>query len=204
MSFLSIIRRPKVKVLDLEPRPEYQGDGAIKGQQVALWRPPVMLDHAGNTMPGVSKDLIANYLASTVSAMAKADLGPVTVTWKEQESRFATTTFTIHAWGQAVDVLHPIATISQELANALEHYRGGLASKVKELHKGHQTFEEANASIRQAIRRVERLRDDNRPHFNDAEFLFIQANMQQALTLSALIPVSDHAPEDVFKEAVTV
>ena len=204
MSMLQLFKRNKVQVFDLEPLPEYQGDGAVKGRQVALWRPPVMLDTSGQTMAGVSKDLVAHYLVATTSALAKADLGPVTVEWKGQEGRFATTTLTIHAWGQAVDLLHPVATISQKLANALEHYRSGMATKVRELHKGHQNFDEANAAIRRAVRQVEKLRDDETPHFNDAEFLFIQANLSKASVMSALIPVSEQAPEDVFKNAVRV
>lgn len=145
MGVLAIFK-PKVKVFDLEPLPEYAGDGAIKGRQVALWRPPVMLDQAGRTMPGISKRLIAHYLVATTSALARQDLGPVTVEWGEQQGRFATTELTIHAWGQAIMIMHPIATISQDLANALEHYRAGMAHKVRELHKGHQDLAEANAA----------------------------------------------------------
>lgn len=203
MGMLALFR-PKVRVFDLEPLPEYAGDGAVKGRQVALWRPPVMLDTSGHTMPGVSKELIANYLVATTSALAKADLGPVTVEWKAQEGRFATTTLTIHAWGQSVDVLHPISLISQDLANALEHYQAGMAHKVRELHKGHQTLDEANAAIRRAIRQVEKLRDDDVIHFSDAEYLFIQGNLSKSLVMSALVPVSDQEPEDVFKDFVVI
>jgi hypothetical protein len=203
MNVLAIFK-PKVKVYDLEPLPEYRGDGAIKGRQVALWRPPVMLDQAGRTMPGISKELIAHYLVATTSALARQDLGPVSVEWGEQQGRFATTELTIHAWGQAITVMHPIATISQDLANALEHYRAGMAHKVRELHKGHQRLDEANAAIRRSMRQVEKLRDDDLVHFSDAEYLFLQANLSKALTLSALIPVSDQAPEPVFDGLVII
>lgn len=203
MNVLAIFK-PKVKVFDLEPLPEYAGDGAVKGRQVALWRPPVMLDPAGRTMPGVSKDLIAHYLVATTSALARQDLGPVTVEWQGQEGRFATTTLTIHAWGQSVDIMHPISLISQDLANALEHYRAGMAHKVRELHKGHQSLDEANAAIRRAIRQVDKLRDDDIVHFSDAEYLFVQANLSKSLTMSALVPVSDQEPEDVFKDFVVI
>jgi hypothetical protein len=203
MGVLSLFR-PKVEVYDLEPLPEYTGDGAVKGRQVALWRPPVMLDQAGRTMPGVSKELIAQYLVATTSALARQDLGPVTVEWGEQQGRFATTELTIHAWGQAITIMHPIATISQDMANALEHYRAGMAHKVRELHKGHQDMSDANASIRRAMRQVEKLRDDNIVHFSDAEYLFVQANLSQSLTMSALVPVSDQEPEDVFKDFVVI
>jgi hypothetical protein len=203
MSVLDLITRP-IKVYDLEPLPEYQGDGAVRGREVALWRPPVMLDPTGRTMPGVSKELIAHYLVATTSALARSNLGPVTVEWKGQEGRFASTTLMIHAWGQAVDILHPVAVISQDLANALEHYRAGMANKVRELHRGHQSFDEANRQIRRAMREIEKLRDDRAPHFNDAEFLFIQANLSQALVLSALFPVADRPPEQTIGSSVTV
>jgi hypothetical protein len=204
MSLLTVFKPKKFELLEVVERPQYQGHGAIKGKQVALWRPPVMLDPAGRTMPGVSKELVAQYLVATTSALTKADLGPVSVEWKEQEGRFATTTLTIHAWGQAVDVLHPVATISQGLANALEHYRAGLTLKVRELHKGHQAYAEANAFIQRAMRQIEKLRDDTIPHFNDAEYLFLQANFNKAMVMSALIPVSAHEPEDVFSGEVTL
>jgi hypothetical protein len=204
MANLLALFKPKVKVYDLEPLPEFRGDGAVKGRQVALWRPPVMLDTDGRTMSGVSKELIANYLVATTSALAKADLGPVTVEWKAQEGRFATTTLTIHAWGQSVDIMHPVSIVSQDLANAMEHYRAGMALKCRELHKGHQRLDEANAAIRRAMRHVERLRDDDVPHFNDAEFLFIQGNLSKSLVMSALVPVSNQEPEDVFKEFVMI
>jgi hypothetical protein len=203
MNVFDLITRP-VRVYDLEPLPEYRGDGAVRGREMALWRPPVMLDTKGRTMPGVSKDLIAQYLVATTSALARSNLGPITVEWKSQEGRFATTTLTIHAWGQAIDILHPVAIISQELANALEHYRAGMANKVRELHRGHQTFDEANGQIRRALREVEKLRDDRSPHFNDAEFLFIQASLSQALVLSALVPVADRPPEQTIGSSVTV
>lgn len=203
MNVFDLITRP-IKVYDLEPLPEYRGDGAVRGREVALWRPPVMLDTRGRTMPGVSKELIAHYLVATTNALARSNLGVVTIEWKGQEGRFAATTLTIHAWGQAIDILHPVAVISQELANALEFYRAGMANKVRELHRGHQTFDEANGQIRRALREVEKLRDDLSPHFNDAEFLFIQASLSQALVLSALVPVADRPPEQTIGSSVTV
>jgi hypothetical protein len=204
MANLLALFKPKVKVYDLEPLPEYKGDGAIKGRQVALWRPPVMLDQAGRTMPGVSKELIAHYLVATTSALARQDLGPVSVEWGEQQGRFATTELTIHAWSQTITIMHPVAAISQDLANALEHYRAGMAYKVRELHKGHQQFDEANAAIQRAIRKIEKLRDDDIVHFSDAEFLFIKANLWKSLLMSALVPVSDQEPEPVFDGLVVI
>lgn len=192
-----------VQVYDIPPGGQ-SGAGAIRGREVALWRPPVMLDAAGRTLPGIRKELVAQYLVSTVASLAKADLGPVTVDWKDQEGRFILTTLTIHAWGQSMDVLHPIAVISQPLANALEHYQAGIVAKVRELHKGHQRFDEANAMLRRASKEMEKLRDGDAPHFNDAEYLFAQAAVFQAIVLSALIPVSDGEAEQALGTRVSV
>jgi hypothetical protein len=202
-SLLTLFKR-KPRVFALEPLPEYRGDGAVRGREVAIWRPPVLLDVNGRSMAGVSKALVADYLVATTSALAQSDLGPVTVTWKEQEGRFATVMMDIHAWGQSVTIMHPISLISQELADAMQHYTAGMANKVRQLHKGHQNLDEANRQIRQCMRRVERLRDDDRPHFNDAEYLFVMAQLNRALTLTALIPVSETPAEDVFNATTQI
>ena len=178
--------------------------GAVKGREVAIWRPPVLLDPQGHTMPGVSKQLIARYLVSTTSALADADLGPVTVEWKEQEGRFVKTQFTIQAWGQQVQVVHPVAPVSQRLANALELYVAGMALKVRELHKGHQRFDRANEMLVRASRGLERLRDDEVPHFADSEYLFLQTEVLRAQVMSALIPVGQAAAEEVVGTATMV
>jgi hypothetical protein len=199
-----IVGRRGVTVYDVEPTPNLVGDGAVKGREVCLWRPPAMMDTQGRTMPGVSKELIAHYLVSAVSAMTETDLGPVTVEWAAQEGRFVTTKLTIHAWGQSVEILHPVAVVSQKLANAMELYQSGIVAKVRELHKRHQNFDQVNRMIRRAMRDIEKLRDDRVPHFNDAEYLFIHANMGKGVVLSALIPVADHAAEQALGGAVSV
>ena len=163
-----------------------------------------MLDAAGRTLPGVSKDLIAHYLVHTTSALARNNLGPVTVEWKSQQDRFAVVTLTIQAWGSELDLIHPIAVISQEVQNALEHYYAGMTLKVRELHKGHQSYDQANVMIGRAMREVEKLRDGARPHFNDAEYLYIVGNLSKALTLSALIPVAEGGKEQAIKTSVTI
>jgi hypothetical protein len=198
--------RTQVVVYDLPPDgPDaQQGAAAVKGNQVAIWRPPVLLDPKGRTRPGVTKELVARYLVSTTAALAEADLGPVTVEWRAQEGRFVETAFTIHAWGQEVEVVHPIAPVSQDLADAWELYKAGVALKVRELHKGHQRFDQANATIRRATRNLERLRDDDVPHFSDAEYLFLQAAFQRGIVLSALVPVGEAEPEEVVGTAVDV
>ena len=204
MSVFDVIRRPELTIYDDKPLPQLRGDGAIRGRQVALWRPPVMLDAAGRTLPGVSKDLIAHYLVHTTSALARNNLGPVTVEWKSQQDRFAVVTLTIQAWGSTIDCMHPIAIISQQLQNALEHYYAGMTLKVRELHKGHQAYDQANGMIGRAMREVEKLRDGIRPHFNDAEYLYIMGSLGQALTLSALIPVSEGGAEQAINTRVSV
>ena len=148
--------------------------------------------------------MIADYLVRTVEALADADLGPVTVEWLQQEGRFIKTQFTIQAWGQQVQVMHPIAPVSQELANALELYVAGMALKVRELHKGHQRFHQANEMLVRAGRGLERLRDDDVPHFADAEYLFLQTEVLRAQVMSALIPVGQAAAEEVVGEATLV
>jgi len=176
----------------------------IDTREVAIFRPPVMLDQNGHTVPGVSKDLIARYLVHTVAALADADLGPVTVAWKEQCGRFVNTSFAIQAWGQSVEIVHPIDPVSQDLANAWDMYKSGIARKVREMHKGHQKFGEANKLVRLAIRRLEQLRDNEFPQFSDAEYLFLQAAFQRAQVMSALIPVSGHSAEEVIGTYLTV
>jgi hypothetical protein len=197
-------RNTSVVVYDL-PASDAGGAGAaVRGREVAIFRPPVMLDPQGRTLPGVSKDLVARHLVSTTAALADADLGPVTVEWKAQEGRFMEATFTIQAWGQSVDIVHPIAPVSQKLANAWEMYKSGVALKVRELHKGHQRFGQANDLIRRASRQLEKLRDDDLPHFNDAEYLFLQTGFQHAIVMSALVPVGKAEPEAVIGTRASV
>jgi hypothetical protein len=194
--------RPKVDLIVVSNR-HGPGHGAINGREVALWRPPVMLDAHGRTMPGVSLDLVANYLVASTSLMADTELGPVSIEWREQVSRFASVEMIVHAWGQSLEMLQPISVISQEMADVMDTYMGGVAQKVQQLHKGHQSYHEANQTLRIAMRKLERLRDDRRPHFNDAEFLFLLAGFGRALTMSALIPVSDIGPDQAVGQSVT-
>jgi len=193
-----------IKVYDIPQRADQPGAAAVQGTEVAIWRPPVMLDMNGRSVPGVSKELIARYLVQTTAALAESDLGPVSVEWKEQVGRFVETEFTVHAWGQQVEIVHPVAPVSQDLANAWEIYKGGMATKVRELHKGHQKFDAANRMLDLAVRRLEQLRDSNTPQFSDAEFLFLQAAMMQARVLSALIPVSEVEAEEVVGTGMRV
>lgn len=193
-----------IRVYDVPQRDDQSGAAAVKGTEVAIWRPPVMLDMQGRSIPGVSKALIARYLVSATSALAEADLGPVSVEWKAQVGRFVETEFTVHAWGQLVTLIHPIAPVSQELANTWEMYKGAMARKVRELHKGHQKFGDANRILDLVEQKLENLRDEDVPQFSDAEFLFLDAAFHQAKVLSALIPVSDVEAEEVVGESMTV
>lgn len=194
--------KPQVKdhsiiLYDLEEGDKMTSVAAIKGNEVSIFRPPVMLSPDGKTMPGVSKDLVARYLVATTAALADADLGAVTVEWRAQEGRFCETAFHIPTWGTTIEIVHPIAPVSQSLANAWEVYKGGIALKARELHKGHQRFGDANALIARAMRGVEKLRDDDVPHFSDSEYLFLQTSFQKALVMSALLPDSGTQPEQV-------
>jgi len=186
-----------IKVYDMPQRVDQPGAAAVKDMEVAIWRPPVMLDAEGRSVPGVSKALIARYLVQTTAALAEADLGPVLVEWRAQVGRFVETSFTIQAWGQSVEIVHPVAPVSQELANTLEVYIGGMARKVQELHKGHQRFTEANRLLGVAVKRLEQLRDSRTPQFSDAEYLFLSAAVRQAQVMSALVPVSEVESEEV-------
>jgi len=209
---LNLLRRPKKKatrqtavvVYDVPDRPDAPGAAAVKGREVAIWRPPVLLDAAGRTMPGVSRDLIADYLVRTVEALADADLGPVSIEWLQQEGRFIKTQFTIPAWGQQVRVMHPIAPVSQELADALKIYVAGMALKIQELHKGHQNFGQANKTLERASVRLKQMRDDKMPHFTDGEYLFVQTEIMRARVMSALIQVGQAVAEEVVGTATMV
>jgi len=183
-----------IQVYDMPvPRPDQPpapAAAAVKGTEVAIWRPPVLLDPQGRTIPGVSKQLVAKYLVQTTAALAEADLGAVSVEWKEQVGRFVETRFTIHAWGQELDIVHPVAAVSQDLANVFTVYISGMARKVQQLHKGHQRFGEANRLLALAVEKLDLLRDSDLPQFSDAEYLFVSAAVRQAQVLSALVPVS--------------
>jgi hypothetical protein len=187
----------EIMFFDLADGDKMTSAGAVNGREVAIFRPPVMLSPDGKTMPGVSKDLVARYLVATTAALADADLGAVTVEWRAQEGRFCETAFHIPTWGQTIEVIHPIAPVSQPLANAWEVYKAGIALKARELHKGHQQFGNANALITRAMRDVDKLRDDDVPHYSDSEYLFLQTSFQKALVMSALLPDSGAQSEQV-------
>ncbi len=185
-------------------REAHQEAGLVAGRNVTLYRPPVQLDANGHSMPGVNKDLIGRYLVSTISMLAETNVGQVTVDWRAQQGRFVLTRFTIHAWDQFIDVLHPVAVVSQEVANIMDVYRAGISFKARELHKGHQEFTQANRLLRRAYAGMVRLHDDDITHVNDAEYLFILASLQEALVLSALVPVAPGEPEQVVGTRLVV
>ena len=54
------------------------------------------------------------------------------------------------------------------------------------------------------LKQLEHLRDDDRCHFTDAEFLFMQAAFNDARVLSALIPVGQEEPEQLVGAHHTV
>lgn len=204
---MSLFKRDRTQAqLMKSPRPvKLEGwDAAIKGKQVALWRPPHMIAPSGQTAPGVSKELIADYLVASTSAAIGSSMGPVTVKWDEQEGRFATVIVHVHAWNQQVKMLVPVGIVSQKLAAVVEQYREGLGTKVQELHKGRQMFGPANEQLARAMRALEHLRDDKDPQFSDQEYMFVAAAIGKALNLSAFIPVGKTPPENIFEGHVTL
>lgn len=186
------------------PTNDPDAGAAIVTQRVAIFRPPIILDEGGQPPIGMTKQLIAQYLVATTSAMADQDLGPVTVHWGTNVGRFVTTGFTVHAWGYKIDLVHPIGIVSQKLAEAWELYKDGIALKIQQMHRGHQTYDQANGKIRRAIQMLELLRDAQPPHMNPAEFLFLHACMNSALVLSALVPVEPTEAEQILGQTVEV
>lgn len=161
-------------------------DAQVSGGRVALYRPPVVLDAAGRTAPGVSKDLVARYLAGTVARMTDVALGPVDVKWKEAQGRFVLAAYQVPTFDVAFEVVHPAGVVDQAVADTMDLYLAGTCLKVLEMMKGHQHYDDANRQIRSAHRKLEQLRDVAPPVLTTPEYLFLAAQMSAALVLSAL------------------
>jgi len=166
-------------------------DAQVRGNTVALYRPPVVLDAQGRTAPGVSKDLVARYLAGTVARMTDVQLGPVNVSWKEATGRFVLAAYQVPTFDVSFEVVHPAGVVDQAVADTLDLYMAGTCLKVLEMLKGHQRYDRANSMIRTAHRRLEGLRDVAPPVLTTPEYLFLDTQMSKALVLSAL----PHMPE---------
>lgn len=161
-------------------------DAQVSGGTVALYRPPVVLDAAGKTAPGVSRDLVARYLAGTVARMTDVSMGPVNVQWKEATGRFVLAAYQVPTFDVGFEVVHPAGVIDQTVAATMDLYLAGTCLKVLEMMKGHQRYDRANGMIRSAHRRLEGLRDVATPVLTTPEYLFLDAHLSAALVLSAL------------------
>jgi hypothetical protein len=161
-------------------------DAQVSGGRVALYRPPMVLDAAGRTAPGVSKDLVARYLAGTVARMTDVSLGPVNVQWKEAQGRFVLAAYQVPTFDVAFEVVHPAGVVDQAVADTMDLYMAGTCLKVLEMMKGHQRYDRANSMIRAAHRKLETLRDVTPPVLTTPEYLFLDAQVSAAFVLSAL------------------
>lgn len=177
-------------------------DAQVKGNVVALYRPPVVLDAQGRTAPGVSRDLVAQYLAGTVARMTDVQLGPVNVHWKEATGRFVLAAYQVPTFDVAFEVVHPAGVVDQAVADTMDLYLAGTCLKVLEMMKGHQRYDRANGMIKAAHRRLESLRDVAPPVLTTPEYLFLDAQLSAALVLSALPHLPNGGGDQVVGKTV--
>jgi len=179
-------------------------DAQVHDNRVALYRPPVVLDAQGRTAPGVTRDLVARYLAGTVARMTDVQMGPVNVTWKESTGRFVLAAYQVPTFDVGFEVIHPAGVVDQSVANVLDQYMAGICLKVLEMMKGHQRYDSANRLIRRARQRLENLRDVAPPVVTTPEYLFLDAQLSAALVLSALPHVPQGGGEPVIGQNAMV
>lgn len=179
-------------------------DAQVQGNAVALYRPPVVLDAQGRTAPGITRELVANYLAATVARMTDVQLGPVNVQWLEAQGRFVLASYQVPTFNVSFEVAHPTGVIDQCVANVLDQYMAGICLKVLEMMKGHQRYDNANHLIRRAHRRLETLRDVAPPVLTTPEYLFLDTQFSKALVLSALPHLPEGGGEPVVGQMATV
>jgi hypothetical protein len=200
-----------ITVLDLEGRGNEFGmpddAGALyNGQQrqLALFRPPVTLDNAGQSAPDVDRQLIADYMSTQIGHMADMDLGPVRIDWKGRRGRFVSAFLHMITWQQGFTVILPVQMISVQVEQIYKLYQQAMALKVREMHKGHQDHSQANTLLDKAARHLERLRDDGHPHLTDAEFMFLAAAISRARIVNELLPMPVGGEELVLGQTATV
>lgn len=200
-----------ITVLDLEGRGNEFGmpedAGALYNghqRQLALFRPPVTLDNAGQSAPDVDRQLIADYMSTQIGHMADMDLGPVRIDWKGRRGRFVSAFLHMITWQQGFTVILPVQMISVQVEQIYKLYQQAMALKVKELHKGHQDHSKANTLLDKAARHLERLRDDGHPHLSDAEYLFLAAAISRARIVNELLPMPVGGEEQVLGQTATV
>lgn len=179
-------------------------DAQVRGNTVALYRPPVILDAQGRTAPGVSRELVGRYLAATVARMTDVQLGPVNVQWLEAQGRFVRASYQVPTFDVSFEVVHPAGIVDQCVADVLDQYMAGVCFKVLEMMKGHQRYDAPNRLIRRAHQRLETLRDVSPPVLTTPEYLFLDAQVSQALVLSALPHLPAGGGEQVVGEVEAV
>jgi len=212
MSFIDTLLGRKTKdvvVYDYEDSKDALGieaDVVVNGhrREVALFRPPVVLGAEGESLPGVDRQLVANYLVATTGMLAEVDLGPVRVDWQHRVGRFATASVNMEAWGQSLTVLMPVHIVSTQLEGILKMCQEATCLKAQQIHRGHQDYSKPNRILRRAARKLEELRDAHAPHFTDAEYLFVAGNIAQAQVMNALVPLPVGEGERVIGESASV
>jgi len=198
-------KKDKVKVYDLEGQ-ETGTDMVVHSgkREVAMFRPPIVLGPTGETLPGIDKQLVANYMVATTGMLAEVDLGPVQVNWQSRVGRFATASINMESWGQSLTVLMPVHVISHSLEQIMRMYQNAICLKAKQIHRGHQDYREANQVLHRASRQLEKLRDADAPHFTDAEYLFVATAIAGAQVMNALVPILVGNGEPLIGESATV
>lgn len=187
-------------------RGTYKADVMVNGRnrEVVLFRPPVILGEDGRTLPGVDRGLVARWLVATTGMLAQMDLGVVRVEWQERVGRFASATILMETWGQSLTVLMPVHVISGELEKIMDMYRSALCLKARQIHRGHQNYEEANRILRRAAERLMKLRDAQYPHFTDPELLYVSSRISEAQVMNALVPLPSGDGDEVMGESTRV
>lgn len=201
----------EITILDLEGRSSEFGmpddAGALYNQrqrQLALFRPPVTLDNAGQSAPDVDRQLIADYMSTQIGHMADMDLGPVRIDWKGRKGRFVAAYLHMITWQQGFTVILPVQTVSVQVEQIYKLYQQAMALKVQEMHKGHQDHSRANTLLDKAASHLERLRDDGHPHLTDAEFMFLSAAIRRARIVNELLPMPVGGEEEILGTTATV
>ena len=175
----------------------YAGPGAdqvdgpimVRGREVVLHRPELIIDKDGSTLPGVDRQLACNYLVANLSLMLNERAAGASVEFVGAVGRFATARYTLPSWGVSLDVCQPVNLVTNDVARVFTDYHQGLAGKVREMRKGTQRFDAANTRITAALARWQRLRDADKAHVNDPEWLYVKTALVNALVLNALVPV---------------
>jgi hypothetical protein len=153
----------------------------IHGNAVTLYLPVVCLDAQGRTAPGVTKEMVASYLAATAARITDVQLGPVNVEWLEAQGRFVLAGYQVPAFDVAFEVVHPAGVVDQYVATTPDTYMAGLCFKVQEMMKSHQNYAKANALIRRSYRLLETLRDVALLVLTTPEYIFLDTQISKAL-----------------------